>query len=53
MLDPKFFISPHSRIYSLFHEKVGSIFIKIEAWTLFSISLPRKGEGDSGMVRNS
>ena len=53
MLDPKFFISPHSRIYGLFHEKVGSIFIKIEAWTLFSISLPRKGEGDSGMVRNS
>ena len=51
MLDPKFLISPYSRIYSLFHEKVGSVFIKIEAWTLFSISLPRRGEGDSGMIR--
>ena len=27
--------------------------MKIEAWTLFSISLPRWGEGDSGTFRNS
>ena len=31
----------------------GSIFIKTEAWNLLSISLPNKGEGDSGMIRNS
>ena len=31
----------------------GSIFMKTEAWTLLSISLPKKGEGDSGTIRNS
>ena len=34
-------------------EKKGSIFMKTEAWTLFSISLPKRGEGDSGTIRNS
>ena len=34
-------------------EREGSIFMKTEAWTLFSISLPKRGEGDSGMIRNS
>ena len=27
--------------------------MKTEAWTLFSISLPKRGEGDSGMIKNS
>ena len=31
----------------------GSIFMKTEAWTLFSIFLPKRGEGDSGTIRNS
>ena len=34
-------------------ERKGSIFIKTEAWTLLSISLPKRGEGDSGTIRNS
>ena len=34
-------------------KRVGSIFMKTEAWTLLSISLPRKGEEDFGMMRNS
>ena len=34
-------------------ERKGSIFMKTEAWTLLSISLPKRGEGDSGMIRNS
>ena len=34
-------------------EKEGSIFMKTEAWTLFSIFLPKRGEGDSGTIRNS
>ena len=34
-------------------EREGSIFMKTEAWTLLSISLPRRDEGDSGMIRNS
>ena len=34
-------------------ERQGSIFIKTEAWNLLSISLPNRGEGDSGMIRNS
>ena len=34
-------------------EREGSIFIKTEAWTLLSISLPKRGEGDFGMIRNS
>ena len=27
--------------------------MKTEAWTIFSTSLPRRGEGDSSMIRNS
>ena len=27
--------------------------MKTEAWTLLSISLPERGEGDSGTARNS
>ena len=34
-------------------EREGSIFMKAEAWTLLSISLPKRGEGDSGTIRNS
>ena len=33
-------------------EREGFIFIKTEAWTLISISFPRRGEGKSGMIRN-
>ena len=34
-------------------EREGSIFMKTEAWTLLSISLPKWGEGDSDMIRNA
>ena len=34
-------------------EKEGSIFMKTEAWSLLSISLPKKGQGDNVMIRNS
>ena len=34
-------------------EREGSIFMKTEAWTLLSISLPKSSEGDSGTIRNS
>ena len=34
-------------------EREGSIFMKTEAWTLLSISLPKRGEGDSGTIRKS
>ena len=34
-------------------DREGSISMKTEAWTLFSISLPKRGEGDSGTIRNS
>ena len=27
--------------------------MKTEAWTLLSISLPKRGEGDPGTIRNS
>ena len=33
-------------------EMKGSIFMKTEAWALLSISLPKRGEGDSGTIRN-
>ena len=33
-------------------ERAGSTFMKTEAWILLSISLPRRGEGDSSMIRN-
>ena len=34
-------------------EMEGSIFMKTEAWTLLSVSLPKRGEGDSDTIRNS
>ena len=34
-------------------ERASSIFMKTEAWTLFRISFPRRGEWDSGKIRNS
>ena len=34
-------------------EREGSIFMKTEAWTLFCRFLPKRGEGDSGTIRNS
>ena len=34
-------------------EREGSIFMKTEAWTLLSIFLPKRGEGDSGTIKNS
>ena len=34
-------------------ERVGSIFMNTKAWTLFSISLPRKCEGDPSRITNS
>ena len=34
-------------------KREGFIFMKTEACTLLSISLPKRGEGDSGMIRNS
>ena len=56
-----FSISPYARIYILClkkthpkgREREHSIFMKTEAWTLLSISLPKRGEDDSGMIRNS
>ena len=32
-------------------ERVNFIYMKTEAWTLLSIFLPRRGEGDSGTIR--
>ena len=55
MIDPVF---PSAHILGFIfcsingRERAVSIFVKIEAWTLFSISLPRKSEGDSGTIRN-
>ena len=34
-------------------ERKGSIFMKTEAWTLLNTSFPKRGEGDSGTIRNS
>ena len=34
-------------------ESESSIFMKTEAWTLVNISLPKRGEGGSGRIRNS
>ena len=33
-------------------ERESSIFMKTEAWTLLSISLPKSGEGNFGMIKN-
>ena len=52
----RFSISPNCRIYiysTKEREREGSIFMKTEAWTLFSISFPKSCEGDSGKIRNS
>ena len=40
VLNPQFFHQPTLKT-------AGSIFMKTEPWTLFGISLPRRGEGDS------
>ena len=51
---PTVFPSAHTLGFTFCSIKTaGSIFMKTEAWTLLSISLPRRGEGDSGKVRNS
>ena len=54
---PTDFPSAHTLGLTIFSIKgrgrVGSIFMKTEAWTLLSISLPKRGEGDSGTIRNS
>ena len=60
----RFSISPYSRIYIFFSIKgrlsEDSKFMKTEsfkawtkAWTLFTTSLSKRGEGDSGTIRNS
>ena len=54
MVDPQFFHQPTLLVLHFVQlKRAGSIFMKTEAWTLLSISLPRKGEGDSGTIRNS
>ena len=54
---PTDFLSAHTLGFTFCltrgREREGSIFIKTEAWTLFSIFLPKRGEGDSGMIRSS
>ena len=53
-VQPSFYISSHSRIYILFNQwERKRIFMKTEACSLLSISLPQRGERDSGMIRNS
>ena len=53
-VQPSFYISPYSRIYILFNQwERKRIFMKTEACSLLSIYLPKRGEGDSGMIRNS
>ena len=53
---PTDFPSAHTLEFTFFsikrREKEGSIFIKTEAWTLPSISLLKRGERDSGTIRN-
>ena len=52
----RFSISPYCRITfcsTKGREREGSIFMKAEAWTLFSIFLHKRGEGDSDTIRNS
>ena len=50
---PTVFLSPTLYNLHFVQLKEGSKFMKTEDWTLLSISLPRKGEGDFGMMRNS
>ena len=57
MPDPQISLSAHTLGFTFCSTKVrereGSIFMKTEAWTLLSLSLPKRGEGDSGTIRNS
>ena len=56
MLDTQFFHQPTFgfTFYSTNgREGAGSTFVKTEAWNLLSISLPRRGEGDSSVNGNS
>ena len=59
MLDPQFCVFPSAHTLGFTFcsingmEREGSIFMKIETWTLLSRSLPKSGEGESGMIRNS
>ena len=54
---PTDFPSSHTLGFTFYstkgRERDGSIFMKTEAWTLFCIFLPKRGEGDSGTIRNS
>ena len=52
VLDTQFFHQPTLgfTFYSTNgREGAGSTFVKTEVWNLLSISLPRRGEGDSSM----
>ena len=50
---PTVFTSAHTLAFTFSSViRAGSIFMKTEAWTLFSISLPRRGGRSSGTVRN-
>ena len=56
VLDTQFFHQPTLgfTFYSTNgREGAGSTFVKTEVWNLLSISLPRRGEGDSSMNGNS
>ena len=50
MLNPPFFSSVHNLGFTFCSingkERAGSIFMKTEAWSLVSISLPKRDEGD-------
>ena len=54
---PTDFPSSHTLGFTFYstkgRERDGSIFMKTEAWTLVNISLPKRGEGGSGTIRNS
>ena len=54
---PTDFPSAHTLVFTFCsinrREREGSIFMKTEAWTLLSISLPKRGEGDSGTIRKT
>jgi len=56
-VQPKVFPSAHTLGFTFCsingRERASSIFMKTEAWTSVSISLPKRGEGDSGVIRNS
>ena len=58
MLDPQFCVFPSAHTLGFTFcsingmEREGSIFMKTEA-TLLSLSVPKRGKGDSGTIRNS